>query len=171
MSLISRSAGGWPSGKSISGFSMLTSLLLLCVRKDNTDSLTSPEGLHLRQDVDREDESGVLLDTTAGRRVVAVAQSRRNHDQDAAAHLLARQPLRPALDDLLQRERRQLTPLVRRVELLAAVPQHTLVLHQDTAVGLDLVAVALDHVVRHELRGSGLLRHRDLGSGAVRVRA
>src|SRR4051794_11140885 len=111
MSLISRSAGGSPPGKSISGLSMLTSLAPACVRKGNGHSVASRRDdnrrgrrLHLGQDVDREDQRGVLLDAAAGRRAVGVAQLRRNDDQDATADLLAGQTLRPPLDDLLERE-------------------------------------------------------------------
>src|SRR4051794_30852050 len=180
MSLISRSAGGSPPGKSISGLSMLTSLAPAGSRKGNRDQSYIPaadtfahvaRASHLRQDVHGEDQRGVLLDSAAGRRVVAVAQLRRNGDQHPAADLLAGQALRPALDDLLERERRQLLAAVRRVELLAGVPHHALVLHEQRAVGRHLVAVALDDVLRHELGGRVRLGDLDRGGLAVGVGA
>src|SRR5690606_20397286 len=98
MSLISRSAGGSPPGKSISGLSMLTSLAPACLRKGEHTQSCIPPGSELGEDVHGEDQRGVLLDPAALRRVVAVAQLRRDDDQDPAADLLAGQALRPALD-------------------------------------------------------------------------
>src|SRR5689334_9851220 len=163
MSLISRSAGGSPPGKSISGLSMLTSNAPACLRKGEHAQSYILTASQLREDVHREDQGRVLLDAAALRRIVPVAQLRRDDDEDPAADLLAGQPLRPALDDLLQRERRQLAPAVRGVELLAAVPQHPLVLHQDAVLGADLLAVALDDVARHELLRGVRVRHLDGG--------
>src|SRR4051794_14371749 len=127
MSLISSSAGGSPPGKSISGLSMLTCMLLVLLRATRTV-------LQNGEDVQGEDQGGVGGD--AALRLAAVGQVRRRHQHHAAADLLAGQALLPALDELRQREGGQLAALVAGVELLAAVPEHALVLQQQGVGGL-----------------------------------
>src|SRR5690242_2702561 len=100
MSLISRSFGGSPPGKSTSGLSMLTKLLLLRGGQPAQSYRTAV--LQNGQDVDGEDQRGVGRDALLS--LGSVAELRRDDDQHPAADLLAGQPLRPALDHLLQRE-------------------------------------------------------------------
>src|SRR6478752_7771993 len=111
MSLISRSAGGSPPGKSISGFSMLTDLLLLLM------NWATGTVLHLRQDVHGEHQRGVGGD--ARRLLVTEALVRRHDQQHPAADLLADQTVLQTLErDLGQREGGRLPRLVGVVELL-----------------------------------------------------
>src|SRR5687768_7613563 len=91
MSLIWSSAGGSPPGKSISGFSMLTSSLLVAWSASWTFSQTPRS--HGAEDVHHEDQR-VLRQRAVGAR--AVAEGGRDHQQDPVAHALADEALVPA---------------------------------------------------------------------------
>src|SRR6478735_2463001 len=116
MSLISRSAGGSPPGKSISGFSMLTELLLQMM------NWTTGTVLHLCQQVHGEHQGGLGGDGLL--RLVTERLVRRDDQQDTAADLLADQTVLQALEgDLGQREGLGLALGVGAVERLSVLPQ------------------------------------------------
>src|SRR4051794_4537387 len=109
---------------------------------------------HDVDEVDDEHERLVGLDGAA-RPAAAVTQVRRDGELAPATHLHSQNSLVPAGDDLTaaEPETERVTPVVRRVELLAGRVRHPDVVHDRELTRPSLVAVADLQVLDDQIRG------------------